>query len=255
MRSLAGLRYRAQHCGPLRPRTRWRWRPRRSEASTPATCASFVASQSISSNTTHTACAAASASSPARRDARTRRIARASFKAIVLRSSAVLALGGGPVLQLGLPRASVFLQPVGEGLVLKSPPRQRPLQQIDEGRRVSVVGPALRAARRGRFSIQAIMKFLTTWGEVESAVAIMNILGPGKRVAIGGVSRGRWCGPHNTGGQGCRCSADGGHQYSRLHVGIPFLWMTTALCRRMSVHSRANPSRDGCSVRPHRQLM
>ena len=74
----------------------------------------------------------------------------------------------------------------------------------------------------GRISIHAVMKFLTTWGEVESAVALMSVP-RGKRIAEGGISRGRWCGPHYTSGQSCRCSADRGHQYSRLHVGIPFL--------------------------------
>ena len=136
--------------------------------------------------------------------------------------------------------------------------------------RVSVVGPALRAGRRrvgrrrpgrrrpgrrragrrragrrragrrragrrraGRslISIQAIMKLLTTWFVVEAAVTLASVLGR-ERIAKVGVSRGRWCGPHNTSGQGCRCSTDRGHQYSRLHVGIPFLWKTTALCRR-----------------------
>jgi hypothetical protein len=89
-----------------------------------------------------------------------------------------------------------------------------------------------RRAGRSRISIQALLKFVTTWGVVEAAVAIMNFVWGGKRIAIGGISRGRWCGPHNTSGPGCRCSTDGGHQYSRLHVGIPFLWKTTALCRR-----------------------
>jgi hypothetical protein len=88
------------------------------------------------------------------------------------------------------------------------------------------------------------MKFLTTWGEVESAVALMSVPG-GKRIAIGGISRGRWCGPHHTSGQGCRCSTDRGHQYSRLHVGIPSLWKTTALTFLSSY--RVTP-RDGKSV-------
>jgi len=99
-------------------------------------------------------------------------------------------------------------------------------------RRVSVVGPALRAGRsrwcwnHSRISRHAIMKLLTTRGEVEAAVALVSVLGR-ERIAIGGASRGRGCGPHHSCGQGC-----GGHQYSRLHVGIPFLWKTTALCRR-----------------------
>jgi len=75
------------------------------------------------------------------------------------------------------------------------------------------------------------MKLLTTRGEVEAAVALTNLVGFGKRIAEVGASRDRWCGPHNTSGQGCRRSADRGHQYSRLHVGIPFLWKTTAPCR------------------------
>jgi hypothetical protein len=73
---------------------------------------------------------------------------------------------------------------------------------------------------RGCTSRHAITKLLTTRGEVEAAVALTNLLGVGKPVAKVGASRGRWCGPHNTGGQGCRCRADRGHQYSRLHVGI-----------------------------------
>ena len=106
-------------------------------------------------------------------------------------------------------------------------------------RRVSVVGPGLPAGRRrwwcgnhstaGRrrwcwnhshISRQAIVKLLSTRGKVETAIALPSILG-GKPVAVGCVSRGRWCGPHNTSGEGRRCGADRGHQYSRLHVGIP----------------------------------
>ncbi len=105
-------------------------------------------------------------------------------------------------------------------------------------RRVSVVGPALPAGRRrwwgnhstaGRrrwcwnhshISRQAIVKLLSTRGKVETAIALPSIFG-GKPVAVGCVSRGRWCGPHNTSGQGRRCGADRGHQYSGLHIGIP----------------------------------
>ena len=113
-------------------------------------------------------------------------------------------------------------------------PQRRVLttQCVNPNSRNHVAGirpPARRQARLrfgcwGRISVQAIMKFLTTWFEVESAVAVMSSLG-GKRIAIGGISRGRWCGPHNTSGQGCRYRADRGHQYSRhfrLHVGFLF---------------------------------
>jgi hypothetical protein len=70
--------------------------------------------------------------------------------------------------------------------------------------------------------MQALLIFRSTWDVVRAAAAIMNLLGGGKRIAKVATSRGRWCGPHNTSGQGCRCTTDRGHQYSRLHVGIPF---------------------------------
>jgi hypothetical protein len=66
------------------------------------------------------------------------------------------------------------------------------------------------------------MKFLTAGGEVEAAVALVSVLGR-ERIAKVGVSRGRRGGPHHTSGQGCRRGTDRGHQYSRLHIGIPFL--------------------------------
>jgi hypothetical protein len=50
----------------------------------------------------------------------------------------------------------------------------------------------------------------------------MNLRGVAKRIAKVANSRGRRCGPHNTSGQGCRCTTDRGHQYSRLHVGFFF---------------------------------
>jgi hypothetical protein len=70
--------------------------------------------------------------------------------------------------------------------------------------------------------MQALLIFRGTWDVVRAAAAIMNLLGGGKRIAKVATGRGRWCGPHNTSGEGCRCTTDRGHQYSRLHVGIPF---------------------------------
>src|ERR1700740_2537918 len=101
----------------------------------------------------------------------------------------------------------------------ESPPCLPPRRRRGFGG-VSVVRPRYAAgggerAGRSRNSMHALLKFLSTWGVVEAAVAITSILG-GKRIAIGGSSRGRWCGPHNASGQGCRCSTDRGHQHSRL---------------------------------------
>jgi hypothetical protein len=86
---------------------------------------------------------------------------------------------------------------------------------------------------RGCSSIQALLIFLRTWDVVEAAAAIMNLRGGGQRVTKVATSRSRWCDPHNASGQGCRCCAERGHQYSRLHVGIPFLWKATALPRTL----------------------
>ena len=74
------------------------------------------------------------------------------------------------------------------------------------------------------------MKLLSTRGEVEAAVALARVLGR-EPIAIGGAGRGRGCGPHNTSGQGCGCTADRGPQYSRLQCRDSFsrwkvLWQT-----------------------------
>src|ERR1700729_2687497 len=70
--------------------------------------------------------------------------------------------------------------------------------------------------------MQALLIFRTTWGIVGAAVAITNLRGVAKRIAKVAFSRGRGCGPHNTSGQGCRCTTDHGHPYSRLHAGFLF---------------------------------
>ena len=98
--------------------------------------------------------------------------------------------------------------------------------------------------------MQALLIFLSTRDVVSAAAAIMNLRGGGKRIAKVATSRGRWCGPHNTSGQGCRCSADRGHKYSRLHFGIP-LWKTTVLSEDERQSAAAGYSGDStCSITP-----
>lgn len=56
---------------------------------------------------------------------------------------------------------------------------------------------------RSRSSMQALLVFRATWDVIGTAVAIVNLRGIAKRIAKV-ASRGRWCGPHDTSGQGCR---------------------------------------------------
>ena len=109
-------------------------------------------------------------------------------------------------------------------------------------RRVAWVARVARVAvswpvRAQPLSMQALLIFRSTWDVVSAAAAIMNLRG-GKRIAKVATSRGRWCGPHNTSGQGCRRTTDRGHQHSRLHVEIPFL-----------VRRRRHSAAAGCASR------
>ena len=101
---------------------------------------------------------------------------------------------------------------------LRTGRRRRPIcgrRRISGWRRISWRGWISwrrRLSGRRRIAIKALLIFLSTWNVVEAAAAIMNLRGGGKRIAKVATSRGRWCGPHNTSGQGCRCTTDRGHQ-------------------------------------------